>query len=163
MLRLLREETAGMDEAIAKLIASDDTWRDQTQRLKSVPGVGPATGGMLVAELTRAGSAQSPRDSAVVGIASGHHGTVQRQAAGQEPLAGCSGWPPGWAARPSTWPPPLRPPLQPRDPHFATRLTQAGKPFKVILTACMRKLPHQPDAIANANGLTSTKKVTSTT
>ena len=73
VLRLLRKETTEIDEAIAKLIASDDTWRDQTQRLKSVPGVGPATTAMLVAELPELGRLHRREISALVGAAPYNH------------------------------------------------------------------------------------------
>ena len=73
VLRLLCKETTEIDEAIAKLIASDDTWRDQTQRLKSVPGVGPATSAMLVAELPELGRLNRREISALVGVAPYNH------------------------------------------------------------------------------------------
>ena len=49
------------------------------------------------------------------------------------------------------------------NPAFATRLKQAGKPFKVILTACMRKLLIILNAIAKCQQPWSTEKITSTT
>jgi transposase len=46
---------------------------------------------------------------------------------------------------------------------FAARLKQAGKPFKVILTACMRKLLIILNAIAKRQQPWSTKKIISAT
>jgi len=157
VLRVLRKETAEIDEAIAKLIASDDTWRDQAQRLKSVPGVGPATSAMLVAELPELGRLNRREISALVGLAPYNHdsgklrgkrsiwgGRAQvRSALYMATLSACR--------------------CNPVIRAFAARLKQAGKPFKVILTACMRKLLIILNAIAKRQQPWATEKITSTT
>jgi transposase len=134
VLRLLRKETTEIDEAIAKLIASDDTWRDQTQRLKSVPGVGPATSAMLVAELPELGRLNRREISALVGVAPYNHDSGKLR--GKRSI---------WGGRAQVRSALYMATLSARRCNpviraFATRLKQAGKPFKVILTACMRKL-----------------------
>ena len=134
VLRLLRKETTEIDEAIAKRIASDDTWRDQTQRLKSVPGVGPATSAMLVAELPELGRLNRREISALVGVAPYNHDRGKLR--GKRSI---------WGGRAQVRSALYMATLSARRCNpviraFATRLKQAGKPFKVILTACMRKL-----------------------
>jgi transposase len=157
VLRLLRKETTEIDEAIAKLIASDDTWRDQTQRLKSVPGVGPATSAMLVAELPELGRLNRREISALVGVAPYNHDSGKLR--GKRSI---------WGGRAQVRSALYMATLSARRCNpviraFATRLKQAGKPFKVILTACMRKLLIILNAIAKCQQPWSTEKITSTT
>ena len=157
VLRLLRKETTEIDEAIAKLIASDDTWRDQTQRLKSVPGVGPATSAMLVAELPELGRLNRREISALVGVAPYNHDSGKLR--GKRSI---------WGGRAQVRSALYMATLSARRCNpviraFATRLKQAGKPFKVILTACMRKLLISLNAIAKCQQPWSTEKITSTT
>jgi transposase len=157
VLRLLRRETAEIDEAIAKLIASDDTWRDQAQRLKSVPGVGPATSALLVAELPELGRLNRREISALVGLAPYNHDSGKLR--GKRSI---------WGGRAR-----VRSALymaaltarrcNPAIRAFAARLKQVGKPFKVILTACMRKLLIILNAIAKRQQPWASKKITSPT
>ena len=134
VLRLLRKEIEQIDSAIARWIASDDQWRGQAERLKSVPGVGPTTSATLVAELPELGKLNRQQVTSLVGVApfcrdSGKH-------RGQRSI---------WGGRAS-----VRSTLymaaltayrcNPTIRAFALRLRAAGKPTKVILTACMRKL-----------------------
>jgi transposase len=130
----LRKEVARIDAAIAKLIASDDTWRDQAERLKSVPGVGPTTSAMLVAELPELGRLNRREISALVGLAPYNHDSGKLR--GKRSI---------WGGRLSVRSALYMAALTARRCNpliraFADRLQQAGKPFKVILTACMRKL-----------------------
>jgi transposase len=157
VLRLLRKETAEIDEAIAKLIASDDTWRDQAERLKSVPGVGPATSAMLVAELPELGRLNRREISALVGLAPYNHDSGKLR--GKRSI---------WGGRANVRSALYMAALTARRCNpliraFADRLKRAGKPFKVILTACMRKLLIILNAITKCQQPWSTEKITSTT
>jgi len=133
-LEWLRKEVARIDAAIAKLIASDEDWRDQAQRLKSVPGVGPTTSAMLVAELPELGRLNRREISALVGLAPYNHDSGKLR--GKRSI---------WGGRISVRSALYMAALTARRCNpvirvFAQRLEQAGKPFKVVLTACMRKL-----------------------
>lgn len=133
-LAWLRKEVAGIDAAIAKLIASDETWRGQAERLKSVPGIGPATSATLVAELPELGRLNRRQISALVGLAPYNHDSGKLR--GKRSI---------WGGRISVRSALYMAALTARRCNpiiraFASRLQQAGKPFKVILTACMRKL-----------------------
>lgn len=141
-LQWLRKEVARIDAAIARLIASQETWRDQAERLKSVPGVGPATSAMLVAELPELGSLNRREISALVGLAPYNHDSGKLR--GKRSI---------WGGRASVRSALYMAALTARRCNpiiraFADRLQQAGKPFKVILTACMRKLLIILNAIA---------------
>jgi transposase len=134
MLHTLRKEVDRIDAAITKLIESDDAWRGQVERLLSVPGVGPATSAMLVAELPELGRLNRREISALVGLAPYNRDSGRFR--GKRSI---------WGGRAK-----IRSVLymaaltarrcNPIIRDFAARLQQAGKPFKVILTACMRKL-----------------------
>jgi len=130
----LRKEVARIDAEIARLIAADETWRGQAERLKSVPGVGPATSAMLVAELPELGRLNRREISALVGLAPYNHDSGKLR--GKRSI---------WGGRISVRSALYMAALTARRCNpiiraFADRLQQAGKPFKVILTACMRKL-----------------------
>jgi transposase len=130
----LRKEVARIDAAIARLIASDETWRGQVERLKSVPGVGPATSATLVAELPELGRLNRREISALAGLAPYNHDSGRLR--GKRSI---------WGGRLSVRSALYMAALTARRCNpiiraFALRLEQAGKPFKVILTACMRKL-----------------------
>jgi transposase len=133
-LQWLRKEVARIDAAIARLIASDETWRGQAERLKSVPGIGPATRATLVAELPELGRLNRREISALVGLAPYNHDSGKLR--GKRSI---------WGGRVSVRSALYMAALTARRCNpviraFADRLQQAGKPFKVILTACMRKL-----------------------
>lgn len=103
--------------------------------LRSVPGIGPVVAATLAAEMPELGRLTAAQAAALAGVApyDRDSGTVRgrRRIAGGRPmvrrvlymaaLAGATRWNP--------W---LRP--------FYQRLIQAGKPAKLALTACMRKL-----------------------
>src|SRR5262249_24749514 len=133
-LTWLRKEVKQIDAAIARLIAADDDWRDQAQRLKSVPGVGSTTSATLVAELPELGRLNRREISALVGLAPYNHDSGKFR--GKRSI---------WGGRANIRSALYMAALTPRRCNpviqaFADRLKRAGKPFKVILTACMRKL-----------------------
>lgn len=133
-LQWLRKEVARIDAAIARLITSDETWRGQAERLKSVPGVGPTTSATLVAELPELGRLNRREISALVGLAPYNHDSGKlrgkRSIWGGRRSVRCALYMAALTARR----------FNPVIHAFADRLQKAGKPFKVILTACMRKL-----------------------
>lgn len=133
-IRFLDRQVAEIDQAIAKLIDADDEWRAKRDIVQSVPGVGPTTSAALVAELPELGRLNRQEIAALAGVAPFNHDSGQFR--GQRRIRG------GRAA--------LRKTLymaafvakrcNPVIYSFAQRLHHKGKPFKVILTACMRKL-----------------------
>lgn len=134
VLDLLRKELKKLDAEIARLIAADDDWRNKSELLQTVPGVGPATSAALVAELSELGKLNRKRIASLVGLAPFSRDSGKFR--GQRAI---------WGGRGS-----VRSALymaafnarrcNPVIRAFADRLQQAGKRPKVILTACMRKL-----------------------
>lgn len=134
MLDQLRDQIRLVDTEIAQLIQDDDDWRQRAERLTSVPGVGDVTSRTLVAELPELGRLNRQQIASLVGIAPLNRDSGQFR--GRRSI---------WGGRAN-----IRAALymatlvarrhNPVIRQFADRLTGAGKPFKVVLTACMRKL-----------------------
>lgn len=134
VLDLLRKELAQLDAEIARLIAADDDWRNKSDLLQSVPGVGPATSALLVAELPELGRLNSRQIASLAGLAPFDRDSGKSH--GQRSI---------WGGRSSVRSMLYMAALTARRCNpviraFADRLEQAGKRTKVILTACMRKL-----------------------
>ncbi len=130
----LREEREKRDGELGAQLRASPVWRATEAVLRSVPGVGPIVATTLVAELPELGRLNRKQIAALVGVA---------------PLACDSGTLRGrrivWGGRARVravlymstvaalrWNVVIR--------AFYDRLREAGKPAKVALTACMRKL-----------------------
>jgi transposase len=133
-LRFLDRQVADLDQTIARLIDADDEWRAKRDLIQSVPGVGPTTSSTLVAELPELGRLNRQAIAALAGLApfnddSGQARGRRRVWGGRKALRSTL-YMAALAARR----------CNPLIRRFAERLHRAGKPFKVVLTACMRKL-----------------------
>jgi len=128
----LNRKLIAIDKAIAGLIAEREDWRVLAARLRQVPGVGPVLASTLIALLPELGRLPRRSIAALVGIAPYDDQSGRRS--GKRYIQG------GRAA--------IRQVLfmaattamthNPVVSAFAARL--AGKPRKVIVVACMRKL-----------------------
>lgn len=133
-LRFLDRQVAELDQAIAKLIDADDDWRAKRDIVQSVPGVGPATSAALIAELPELGRLNRQEIAALAGVAPFNHDSGQQR--GRRRIRGGRS-----AVRRAIYMAALvAKRFNPRIRSFAERLHRAGKPFKVVITACMRKL-----------------------
>lgn len=134
LLKVLDQQIAALDKAIGQLLESDDDWRTRCELLQSVPGVGATTSATLVAELPELGRLNRQEIAALAGLAPFNHDSGrfrgQRRIRGGRSAVRSILYMAALAARR------CNPILQ----RFAQRLEQAGKPFKVVITACMRKL-----------------------
>jgi transposase len=133
-LRWLEKELSRTDRDLEEAISKSLTWRENEELLRSVPGVGPVLARTLLAELPELGSLPPKQLAALVGVA---------------PLNRDSGAFRGrravWGGRAT-----VRAALymgalvatrhNPQIKEFYERLLGAGKPRKVALVACMRKL-----------------------
>lgn len=134
LLKVLDQQIAAMDKAIGQLLESDDDWRTRCALLQSVPGVGATTTATLVAELPELGRLNRQEIASLAGLAPFNHDSGRFR--GQRRIRGGRS-----AVRSTLYMAALtarrcNPILQ----RFAKRLEHAGKPFKVVITACMRKL-----------------------
>jgi transposase len=134
VLDLLRKEIAKLDKEIARLIANDDDWRNTSDLLQSVPGVGPTTSAVLVAELPELGRLNRQHIASLAGLAPFDDDSAKSH--GRRSI---------WGGRASVRSVLYMAALTARRCNpviraFAERLKKAGKRPKVILAACMRKL-----------------------
>jgi transposase len=134
VLEVLAEHLEQLNAAIAALIESDDDWRHRQQLLQSVPGVGTVTSATLLAELPELGRLNRQEIAALVGLAPFNHdsGKFRGQRSIYGGRAGVRQCLYMAALSAQRCNPGLR--------RFAERLKKAGKKFKVVITACMRKL-----------------------
>ncbi len=133
-IRWLERQLDDVTKELAGLIEASPVWRAKDDLLQSVPGVGPIVSSTLLGELPELGTLSHKQIAALVGVA---------------PLARDSGTLRGkrlvWGGRASVrtalfmaalcgrrWNPQLK--------VFYERLKAAGKPTKVALIACARKL-----------------------
>jgi transposase len=133
-MRRIHDQIKKIDKKISKLIDSDDDLSGKHQILQSAQGIGPVTSAALLAETPEIGTLENRQISALVGVAphpqdSGTK-TGKRSARGGRQSARNALYMAALTARNHN----------PQIRAFAQRLTNAGKPFKVMMVACMRKL-----------------------
>ena len=131
---VLVEQLAAVEATIAKLIAANQEWKRLEQLLRSVPGVGPVTAWTLIGRLRELGSMKPKALSMLVGVAplncdSGTLRGHRRIWGGREEVRTVLYMA---ALTASVHNPTLR--------AFKQRLLDRGKPHKVAMVACMRKL-----------------------
>lgn len=134
VLELLQRQVEQVDQLILEQIESDDDWNAKSQLLTSVPGVGKTTSAALLAELPELGQLNRQEIAALVGVAPFNRDSGEFR--GRRMV---------WGGRSD-----VRKTLymasfvamrfNPKIKRFAQRLKAAGKPFKVVITPCMRKL-----------------------
>jgi transposase len=134
-LRWLGEALAGIEQDLDRAVRESAAWRAKEALLRSVPGVGPVSARTLLAELPELGSLPRRRAAALVGVApfsrdSGRMRGKRTVGGGRATLRACLYMAAVAAARGAN------PPIA----AFYERLRRAGKPAKLALTACMRKL-----------------------
>ena len=130
----LQKQLKALDADLTDLIRTSPLWCDQAALIESVPGVGPTTTAMLLAELPELGRLSAKQIAALVGVAPFNRDSGQTQGTraiygGRAPVRTALYMATLVATR-------YNPVIQ----SFYTRLLEAGKPKKVALTACMRKL-----------------------
>jgi transposase len=134
VIRLLDQQREDLDRAIAKLIESDDDWKNRRELLASVPGVGNATASQLIANLPELGKLNRQQIAALVGVAPLNRDSGMMRGR-RSIFGGRADVRKGlYMATVSA----MR--CNPIIRSFAERLIAAGKAFKVAMIACMRKL-----------------------
>jgi transposase len=68
LLKMLRNQVEQCEEAIASLIAEDETMSARSARLQQVPGVGAVTASTLLAEMPELGSLRDEGAAALAGL-----------------------------------------------------------------------------------------------
>jgi transposase len=133
-VRWLEKELGRVDRELDEAVRESETWRANEELLRSVPGVGPVLARTLLAELPELGTLPRRRLCALVGVApfnrdSGAFRGKREVWGGRAPVRAALYMGALVATR-----------YNPVIGEFYERLLAAGKPKKVALVACMRKL-----------------------
>ena len=133
-IRWLEESLKDLDRDMGDFMRSSPMWRDKDQLLRSTPGVGPVVSMTLLSDLPELGALNRGEIAALVGVApfnrdSGALRGKRTVWGGRRQVRAALYMATLVATR---YNPVLR--------DFYQRLCDAGKPKKVALTACMRKL-----------------------
>ena len=144
-IRFLQGRLKQVDERLKMLIDKDPEWNRRAELLNTVPGVGPVLISSLIAELPELGTINRKQIASLVGVAPFNNDSGKSR--GRRHI---------WGGRAH-----LRALLymaiiaglrfNPTIRAFYQHLRQAGKPAKVALVACMRKLLTQLNAMAKAS------------
>ncbi|MBC7944695.1 MAG: IS110 family transposase, partial [Burkholderiales bacterium] len=123
-----------LDVAITASVRASSIWRTRDDLLKAIPGIGQVTRTLLIARLPELGALNRKQIAALAGLApfnrdSGKHRGNRTIWGGRADVRTALYMATLSAIRCNAV---IR--------AFFERLSQAGKPFKVALTACMRKL-----------------------
>ncbi|AJZ62108.1 transposase family protein [Paraburkholderia fungorum] len=133
-IKWLKQQIKVADNDIDSFLRSSPAWRQKEDLLRSVPGIGPGAAATLIAFLPQLGSLNRREIAALTGVApfnsdSGRHVGKRRIQGGRAVVR---------RALYMACVPALR--FNPTIRAFYDRLRKAGKPFKVAITACIRKL-----------------------
>jgi transposase len=144
LLSTLEGERVSIERELLRAIEADPGWRARLALLQTVPGVGLVTALTLLAELPELGSLGAKNIAALVGVApmnrdSGRKRGVRRTIGGRSSVRKVLYMAALTASK-----------YNPAIKAFYERLRAAGKPAKVALTACMRKLLTILNAIAKS-------------
>jgi transposase len=131
-INTLAKDIERMEKAILKLVSSNDDWEDRMRQLQTVPGVGEVTAFTLVADLPELGQLNRKAIAALVGVAPFNNDSGQQRGkrsifGGRSSVRNVLYMATHSAMRANAT---IR--------NFAIRLS--GKPPKVVIVACMRKL-----------------------
>lgn len=130
----LEETIAELDEQLQARLMNSTDWQKKDALLQSVPGIGPVVSFSLLADLPELGTLNRQRISKLVGVAPLNHDSGQhrglRHIFGGRARVRCMLYMASLTA--------MR--FNPVIKQFYQRLVAKGKPSKVALTACMRKL-----------------------
>lgn len=132
--RLVERHVARLEAELLAVIEADPEFARIHAILVSIPGIGPASAVALIADLPELGKASDKQIAALVGVApmnwdSGPRRGQRRIKGGRAPLRAALQMAALAAARAN---PDLR--------TFRSRLADAGKPHRVVITAVLRKL-----------------------
>ena len=133
-IEFLKQELSDIDGEIETAIKESPLWREKAERLRGVPGIGTVSCVTLVSELPELGKLNARQISALVGVAPMNRDSGAYR--GRRSI---------WGGRAGVRRTLYMAALSARRHNpvireFYERLAAAGKPGKVALVACMRKL-----------------------
>jgi transposase len=130
----LERQIAILDDEIKQLVKSSEKWTSQTGLLETIPGVGFITAVTMTANMPELGELNRQKIAALAGLApynrdSGKKRGKRRIFGGRQSVRRVLYMAALSAIR-----------HNPKIKSFYDRLIEKGKPFKVAITACMRKM-----------------------
>jgi transposase len=133
-IKWLERNLDQIDKDIQKQIRNSPIWRENDDILQSYKGIGPVSSTTLLSDLPELGTLDGKRIAALVGLApfncdSGQYRGRRRVWGGRSHVRKTLYMAAQSAKR-----------FNPQIRAFYDRLTKAGKPHKVAMTACMRKM-----------------------
>lgn len=133
-IRALAKALDAIEAEIALLLNTEQTLARKAQLLRTVPGVGPVVAATLIAHMPELGTLSRGRSAALAGLApfdddSGKRKGRRHIAEGRSAVRRCLYMAALVAMR-----------VCPHLRDYAARITARGSPFKVAITAVMRKL-----------------------
>lgn len=140
----LEQRLKDLDGDLQRRLRASPVWREQDDLLRSVPGIGPVTSATLLAALPELGTLDRRQISARVGVCPFNRDSGQSRGrrmifGGRAGVRAVLSMATVTASR-----------CNPVIHAFYPRLRTAGKPAKVALTACMRKMLTILNAILKA-------------
>lgn len=145
LIETINKDIARIDRAVVELVQSNDNWRDRYKRVSEVPGIGKQTAAVMLAELPELGHLNRQQVSSLVGVAPFNRDSGQFR--GRRSI---------WGGRVGVRNVLYMAALSAKRSNpviraFAARLLAKGKPPKVVITACMRKLLTILNALLRSN------------
>jgi transposase len=133
-LEELKAKISEVDQQIKQLVASQPDFQCKEKILRSAPGIGPITSAILISDLPELGRLNRKQVAALVGVApfnndSGYHRGKRRVKGGRAGVRRTLYMATLCATR-----------FNPVIEAFYHQLRKRGKPTKVAIVACMRKL-----------------------
>ena len=131
---VLSQQIAELDRELARTLRESPVWQAKEDLLRTIPGIGPVVARTLLAELPELGTLDRGQVACLAGVAplncdSGQRSGARRCWGGRAPVRAALYMATVCAIKRN---PLIRP--------FYARLRDAGKPVKVAMVACMRKL-----------------------
>jgi transposase len=142
LVEFLTQQIDDVDKDLRTLIRKTPAWREADDLLQSVPGVGPVVSSTLTALVPELGKLNRKQIAALVGVApynddSGNARRKRKTWGGRAPVRAILYMAASVARR-----------FNPAIRTFYDRLLSSGKPPKLVLVACMRKLLVMLNAVA---------------
>lgn len=133
-IAFLHKQLESIEQELGERVLASPVWRERDNLLRSVPGIGPVVSRVLIARLPELGRLSGNEIACLAGLAphnrdSGGFRGQRRVWGGRQDVRSALFMAAFTAAR---WNPPVR--------ALYERLRAAGKPHKVALIACARKL-----------------------
>jgi transposase len=136
----LAQQIAELDRLLEETVQADPAGQAKAELLRTIPGIGPVVATTVVGLLPELGPLDRRQMAALAGVAPRNRDSGQRT--GTRRIGGGRG-----AVRTALYLAALRAIRHPRCKPFYQQLKQRGKPTKVALVACMRKLLTMANAV----------------